>query len=137
MIYSRRELYQLEQIKILHHFDNFLLCNRASLLTTMYHRLQFIGLFFSTPPHKSMSLRIARDTQTGHTKLRPTYTINTAVSFRRTHYKEGRKEGTYLFDQTTIVNTIHIYENAMVRRLSLRLNIAASATATEIIIIII
>ena len=49
----------------------------------------------------------------------------------------GRKEGTYLFDQTTIVNTIHIYENAMVRRLSLRLNIAASATATEIIIIII
>ena len=50
---------------------------------------------------------------------------------------EGRKEGTYLFDQTTIVNTIHIYENAMVRRLSLRLNIAASATATEIIIIII
>ena len=51
--------------------------------------------------------------------------------------KEGRKEGTYLFDQTTIVNTIHIYENAMVRRLSLRLNIAASATATEIIIIII
>ena len=47
------------------------------------------------------------------------------------------KEGTYLFDQTTIVNTIHIYENAMVRRLSLRLNIAASATATEIIIIII
>ena len=51
--------------------------------------------------------------------------------------KEGRKEGTYLFDQTNIVNTIHIYENAMVRRLSLRLNIAASATATEIIIIII
>ena len=51
--------------------------------------------------------------------------------------EEGRKEGTYLFDQTTIVNTIHIYENAMVRRLSLRLNIAASATATEIIIIII
>ena len=50
---------------------------------------------------------------------------------------QGRKEGTYLFDQTTIVNTIHIYENAMVRRLSLRLNIAASATATEIIIIII
>ena len=49
----------------------------------------------------------------------------------------GRKEGTYLFDETTIVNTIHIYENAMVRRLSLRLNIAASATATEIIIIII
>ena len=52
-------------------------------------------------------------------------------------HRIGRKEGTYLFDQTTIVNTIHIYENAMVRRLSLRLNIAASATATEIIIIII
>ena len=36
---------------------------------------------------------------------------------RRDHRSmEGRKEGTYLFDQTTIVNTIHIYENAMVRR---------------------
>ena len=50
-------------------------------------------------------------------------------------WKEGRKEHIYLTKVND--NTIHIYENAMVRRLSLRLNIAASATATEIIIIII
>ena len=49
--------------------------------------------------------------------------------------KEGRKEHIYLTKRQ--YNTIHIYENAMVGRLSLRLNIAASATATEIIIIII
>ena len=47
-----------------------------------------------------------------------------------------RKEGRNIFIWPND-NTIHIYENAMVRRLSLRLNIAASATATEIIIIII
>ena len=42
----------------------------------------------------------------------------------------GRKEGTYLFDNTTMYN---MYQNRMVRRLSLRLNISASATATEIV----
>ena len=69
-------------------------------------------------------------------QFRRTRVIECLASVSRTffcrilpHLKEGRKEGTYLFDQTTIVNTIHIYENAMVRRLSLRLNIAASATA--------
>ena len=47
--------------------------------------------------------------------------------------KEGRKERIYLTKRETTIQ----YENAMVRRLSLRLDIAASATATEIIIIII
>ena len=41
---------------------------------------------------------------------------------------EGRKEYIYL---TIRQCTIHIYQNRMVRRLSLRLNIAASVTATE------
>ena len=46
--------------------------------------------------------------------------------------KEGRKEHIYLTKRQC---TIHIYQNRMVRRLSLRLSIVASARATEIIII--
>ena len=45
--------------------------------------------------------------------------------------KEGRKEHIYL---TILQCTIHIYKNRIDRRLSLRLNKAASAIATEIII---
>ena len=46
--------------------------------------------------------------------------------------EEGRKEHIYL---TIRQCTIHIKNNRIVMRLSLRLNKAASATATEIIII--
>ena len=74
---------------------------------------------------------------TVHVCVKQRKTCSGATAGDRTELCIGRKEGTYLFDQTWNDNTIHIYENAMVRRLSLRLNIAASATATEIIIIII
>ena len=47
--------------------------------------------------------------------------------------KEGRKEHIYLTKRQC---TIHILNNRIVRKLSLRLNKAYSATATEIIIIL-
>ena len=50
---------------------------------------------------------------------------------RKDGRKEGRKEHIYL---TIRQCTIHIYNNVIVRRLSLRLDKAARATTTEIII---
>ena len=60
-------------------------CNRASLMTTMYHRLQFIGLCsLPHPPPPNQCCYESHEIHKQAIHLPPTYTINTAVSLHRT-----------------------------------------------------